>query len=106
MFFAAVLTPIFLGLGFVVDGPAPLLVPMLVFFLGLVLLLYSRFFLEDIPLVQPQAQPYRLSDMPGTALPPASNIGMNEDSGKRVRTSELARPPSVTEHTTKLLNND
>ena len=106
MFLSAVLTPIFLGLGFVVDGPGPLLVPMLVFFIGLALLIYSRLFLEDIPLIQPQAQPYRLSDIQGNALPPASHIGIDVVGGKQVRTSELARPPSVTEHTTKLLNND
>lgn len=106
MFLSAVLSPIFLGLGFVVDGPGPLLVPMLVFFVGLALLIYSHFFLDDVPLVQAQPQPYRLQNMQSNVLPPASNMGMNVVSGKEVRTSELARPPSVTEHTTKLLNND
>ena len=106
MFLSAVLTPIFLGLGFVVDGPGPLLVPMLVFFIGLALLIYSHFFLEDVPLVHPQPQAYRFADVQGNALPPTSNMGMNVVTGKQVRTSELARPPSVTEHTTKLLNND
>ena len=105
MFLSSVLTPIFFGICFLVDGPGPLLVPMFVFFLGLSLMLYSRFFLEDVPVVQAQAQPYGLPDMQSNALPPASNMGMNL-SGKQVRTSELARPPSVTEHTTKLLNND
>ena len=106
MFLSAVLTPIFFGMCFIVDGPGPLLIPFLAFFAGLSLLLYSRFFLEDVPLVQPQAQPYRLPEMQSNALPPASNIGMNIVSGRQVRTSELAGPPSVTEHTTKLLNND
>ena len=106
MFLSAVLTPIFLALGFAVDGPGPLLIPMLAFFIGLALLFYSRFFLEDVPLVQAQPQPYRFPDMQNNALPPASNMGTNVVGGKQVRTSELAQPASVTEHTTKLLNND
>src|SRR5688572_3140788 len=105
MFLSAVLTPIFFGMCFLVDGPGPLLVPMFLFLIGLSLLLYSRFFLEDVPLVPAQPQLYGTQDTQRNTLPAASNLGMNL-SGKQVRTSELARPPSVTEHTTKLLNND
>jgi len=41
-----------------------------------------------------------------TALPPASNNRMNSAGGQPVRTTELVQPPSVTEHTTKLLDSD
>jgi len=107
MFLSVVLTPIFMGLSFLFDEATPLLVPFTVFLAGLSLMLYSRLFFEEVPLAKSQAPPHRLGTAPDSnALPPASNIGMSSISGKQVRTSELAPPPSVTEHTTKLLNNE
>ncbi len=107
MFLSVVLFPVFLFLGFAVDGPGPLLVPFLVFLAGIALMIYSRLFFEEIPIVTSQGQPYRLATgVESNALPPVSNIGMNGISGKQVRTSELAQPASVTEHTTRLLDNE
>lgn len=108
LFLSVVLTPIFLALSFMIDGPVPLFFPFTIFLAGLSLLLYSRLFIEETPPARSQpARPPELGTMFGnTALPPASGIGMNSVGGRRVRTSELAQPPSVTEHTTKLLNND
>jgi hypothetical protein len=108
MFLSGVLMPVFFGLCFLVDNPAPLFIPLTIFLAGLSLMLYCRIFSEDISRSKSQpAHPSRLGAMfGGTALPPASNIGMNSVSGQPVRTAELAQPPSVTEHTTKLLDHD
>lgn len=108
IFFSAVLLPFFLGLSFLFDSPIPLFVPFTVFMVGLSLMLYSRLFGEDIPLTGiRQAQPFGLGATPdNNALPPASNIGISSTGGRPVRTAEMAQPPSVTEHTTRLLDNE
>lgn len=41
----------------------------------------------------------------GGALPPAQSVPVGGYSARRVETAEIAQPPSVTEHTTKLLDN-
>lgn len=111
MFISAVLLPICFGLSFMADHPAPMFITFTVFLAGLSLMLYSRLFGEEIApakSAQPQWRPSELgANSVGGALPPASNLWANE-AGRRptVRTSELAQPPSVTEHTTKLLDSD
>ena len=40
----------------------------------------------------------------GTALPPAQSVPVTAFKARRVDTREMVNPPSVTEHTTKLLN--
>ena len=105
MFFSVVLTPVFLAMSFMVDEPGPLLVPFFAFLIGLTLMIYARLFLDEVPIVK--VQPYTFGTMPPSqALPPASNIGMGNIGARQVRTSELAQPPSVTENTTRLLNNE
>ncbi len=108
MFMSAVLLPVFFGISLLVDGPGPLIVPFTIFLAGLSLYLYARLFGEELPPAKSQpAQPSRLAAMSGgNALPPASNLWVDSVGRQRARTSELAQPPSVTEHTTKLLNND
>ncbi|MGH9942751.1 MAG: hypothetical protein ACRD9R_10405 [Pyrinomonadaceae bacterium] len=111
MFLSAVLLPIFLGLSFLADHPVPLFVPFTIFLAGLSLLLYSRIFGEEIsPAKSQTARPSRLGATSSghAALPPASNVWMNNVGGQQqqVRTAEMVKPPSVTEHTTKLLESD
>ena len=108
MFLSGVLLPIFFGLSIAVDAPVPLLIPLTIFLAGLSLMLYSRIFGEETPPVRgQQVRPARLgTTFGGTALPPASAIGLSSIGGEQVRTAELAQPPSVTEHTTKLLDRD
>jgi hypothetical protein len=108
MFISGVLLPIFFGISLMVDGPGPLIVPFTIFLAGLSLYLYSRIFGEEIaPAKSQTAQPPRLAAMPGgNALPPASNAWAGSVGRQQARTSELAQPPSVTEHTTRFLNND
>lgn len=108
MFLSGVLAPVFLGLSFLAENPGPLLIPLTIFLAGLALMLYTQLFGEGAAsAVSQQAQPSsfepRLAD---AVLPPASNLGMNDFGGQQVRTKELVQPPSITEHTTRLLDND
>ena len=106
VFLSVVLLPIFLGLSFLVDEPVPLFVPFTIFLAGLSLMLYSRIFGEEVaPVKSLQAQPSgSRAKLRSTALPPAFSIGMKGVGEQPVRTAELVKPPSVTEHTTKLLD--
>lgn len=109
MFLSGVLMPLLFGISLAADHPIPLMIALAIFLLGLSIMLYSRFFGEEIPSEQNrQAQPPRLGSMPvGNALPPASNNWVNSAGRERLRTAELAQPPpSVTEHTTRLLDNE
>lgn len=111
MFLSGVLFPVFLALSLAIDEGAPMIVPIIIFFVALTMMLYARLFSEEIPPIKSQqAQTSSLGAMSGSsALPPASNIplhGLGNFAGQQVRTAELAKPPSVTEHTTKLLDNE
>jgi hypothetical protein len=111
MFLGGVLFPVSLALSLAIDEGGPMIVPVLIFFVGLAIMLYSRLFGKDIQAIESQqAQTSRLGGMSGaSALPPAPSIpihGAGDLAGQRVRTNELAQPPSVTEHTTKLLDQE
>ncbi len=111
MFLSGVLFPVFLGLSLAIDEGAPMIIPFLLFFVALIMMLYARLFSEKIsPIKSQQAQTSALGAMSrGSALPPASNIPMHGPgnlAGQQVRTAELAQPPSVTENTTKLLDQE
>jgi hypothetical protein len=113
MFFSGVLFPICLLLSLAVDEPGPLILPFIGFIVGLTIMLYSRLFIDEFPAIgSQQSQPYSIGApgaVSGQALPPASSIpiyGHGNPAGQRVRTNELAQPPSVTENTTKLLDNE
>jgi zinc-ribbon domain len=108
MFLSGVLFPVFLGLSLIIEEPGPMILPVTLFFVAVVIMLYSRLFGEDIPPVKNHAaQTSALGGMPeANLLPPPSNIGMYGVGGQQVRTGELAQRPSVTEHTTKLLDQE
>lgn len=108
MFFSAVLFPIFLVISLAAGDGGPMAIPFIVFFVGLVLMLYARLFSDKtVPTPKQVAQTSVLD--PTTArgsLPPAANIPMPDFGRQQVRTNELAQPPSVTENTTRLLDNE
>ncbi len=111
MFLGGILFPVLLALSLAIDEGGPMIVPVLIFFVGLAIMLYSRLFGEDIPSFQSElAQTSRLATVSeASALPPASNNPIHSPGDfarPRVRTNELAQPPSVTEHTTKLLDQE
>ena len=82
---------------------------------GLMRILYAVIFQEGAPRKkQQQFNPLpdvaqstndQLGTAPrGTALPPAQGVPVTAFNARRVDTREMVNPPSVTEHTTKLLN--
>jgi hypothetical protein len=107
MFFSAVLTPIFFVLGLAVDSPAPLLVPLAVFLAGLAFMLYHVLF-GDEPLTAPGSERQRDLYEPrgGQALPPGGFVPAPGFAGRRANTADMAQPPSVTEQTTRLLDEE
>jgi hypothetical protein len=104
MFWGVVLAPIFLIISFAADSPVPLFVPFAILLAGFSMLLYSRLFGEELPFENnKQAQ---VGAMPvNSALPPVTNTGIGSNV-REARTAEMAQPSSVTDHTTKLLNNE
>jgi hypothetical protein len=111
MFSSGVLFPVFLVLSLVFDEGALLIIPTIIFFVALIMMLYARLFSEEIsPIKGQQSQTYAFGAMSGGKyLPPVPNIpthGPGNLAGQQVRTNELAQPPSVTEHTTKLLDEE
>jgi hypothetical protein len=111
MFLSGVLLPVFLSISLALGEGGPMIIPGLVFFVGLTIMLYSRLFREDVPSFESDpAQTSRLAAVSeASALPPASNIPIHnagDFARPRVRTNELAPRPSVTEHTTKLLDQE
>ena len=79
-----------------------MILPVLVFFVSLVMMLYSRLFSDK---TAPNINQTVVNSAPTrSSLPPATSIPINNR--QQVRTNELAQPPSVTEHTTKLLDNE
>ncbi|HEX7335352.1 MAG TPA: zinc ribbon domain-containing protein [Pyrinomonadaceae bacterium] len=108
MFFSAVLFPIFLMISIGVDDGGPMIVPIFTFFVAAVMMLYARLFSDkNAPMLNQVAQTSVLN--PTTArgsLPPATNLPMPGFGRQQVRTNELAQPPSVTENTTRLLDNE
>lgn len=108
MFFSGALFPIFLLIAIAEGEPGPIIVPFILFFLSLAWMLYARLFSDPNPKVDPRAtQTPQLGSMPQrSSLPPASTIPISDVRGPQVRTNELAQPPSVTENTTRFLDNE
>jgi hypothetical protein len=88
-----VLTPIFFGFCFLVDSPAPLIVPLTTFLAGLSWLIYYRFLGEDPP---PAAVTYQVPL--GTT---ARNLNLPPSP---VFTADPGEPVSITEPTTRFFN--
>ncbi|HUQ34446.1 MAG TPA: hypothetical protein VM095_20155 [Pyrinomonadaceae bacterium] len=87
--------------------------PMMFFMAALMRILYAVIFQEGAPRKKKQkgSRPSapitteRLGTTTrGTALPPSRGVHVAAFYTQRVNTAQMVRPPSVTEHTTKLLN--
>jgi hypothetical protein len=108
MFFSVVLFPLFFALSFLVDGPAPLFVPLTVFLSGFVILVYAYLFGEDM--MPGRVAAARGRDLSAGAERPALGAPQLTPASlfdrQRVHTAEIYQPPSVTENTTKLLDKD
>ena len=108
MFFSGVLFPVFAIFSIAIEEGGPMVIPFLLFFISLVMMLYARLFSDkNVPVSIPAAQTSALGSTPAHAsLPPAANMPMPGVGRQQVRTNELAQPPSVTENTTRLLDNE
>jgi hypothetical protein len=110
MFFSGVLFPVFLMISIAVNEGGPMVIPFLVFFIALVWMLYARLFSDKHApmIVPPAAQTSTLNSTPSRgSLPPPINVPVPGVGRQQVRTNELAQqPPSVTDHTTRLLDNE
>jgi len=88
--------------------------PPLFLIAGLMRILYAVIFQESAPRKKKQDGPLPYvapitTDQPGTegsgsALPPSHSMPVPVFSARRLDTAEMVSPPSVTEHTTKLLD--
>jgi hypothetical protein len=105
MFFSAVLFPVLLVISLAIDHGELMIIPIATFFVALVMMLYARLFSDKTAPVIAQTSALN-SDATRGSLPPAANIPMPGFGRQQVRTNELAQPPSVTEKTTRLLDNE
>jgi hypothetical protein len=108
MFFSGVLGVVFLAISLIVDEGALMFVPMTVLFVGIVMMLYSVLFSPKTAPISNKAAPAFTLDASSArgSLPPAATTAGPGINRPQVRTNELAQPPSVTEHTTRLLDNE
>ena len=115
MFFAGALFPIFLISALAADEPGPLVIPFFLFFVALAWMLYARIFMSKTAPVKHQGAVQSAPSSLQTStfgpaqsrgsLPPAATTPPLPNRGQ-VRTNELAQRPSVTENTTRLLDNE
>lgn len=108
MFLSGVLLPVVILLCAAIDEGGPIIVPVGIFFVSLVWMLYARLFIDNTaPTVSQAAQQPAFGSTPArSALPPAVNNPIPNIGRQQVRTNELSQPPSVTDHTTRLLDNE
>ena len=88
--------------------------PMMFLMAGLMRILYAVIFQEGAPRKKkqdsslPYVAPITTDQLGpatrGSALPPSQGVPVAAFNARRVDTAEMVNPPSVTEHTTKLLN--
>jgi hypothetical protein len=107
MFFSAVLFPIFLALSIAFDSPGPLVVPLTVFLAGGAWLLYFALFGEETPHANEAKGSKEFRDSrTAPALPPSTFVPASGFGQRRANTADMAQPPSVTEQTTRLLDEE
>lgn len=108
IFLSAVLAPVFLALSIAIDSPGPLFVPATVFLAGLSWLLYSLLFGEGpMPTWGAKADKELTGARTSPALAAPQFVPASSWPGaQRADTAEMAPPFSVTEHSTKLLDEE
>lgn len=94
-------------------NPRAQLLPIMFFLASLMRIVYAVFFQEGAPRKKKQDGPLPSAPITteqlgaatrGSALPPAQGVPVAAFKTRRAETAEMVNPPSVTEHTTKLLN--
>jgi len=111
MFFSLVLFSISLVVSLAIDEGAVMLLPCALIFISLVWILYARLFIPKAtivnpPFFQPAAGAPFGSYPAQVSLNPAANVPIPPIGRQQVKTNELAQPASVTENTTRLLDEE
>jgi hypothetical protein len=104
IFFSGVLTPIFFGLCFIDDSPAPLIIPITIFLAGLAWVLYFYLFGDSNVEAQDQGNLSGDTATPLKAIPALQSERAVISVLRTPGTENLADRPSVTESTTELLD--
>lgn len=107
LFFSLVVFLVAFGLAVASDSPEFLIIPFTMFLAGVLWMLYYRLFGDDTPLatehpllIQPGATP------PRPALPPQYENAVSSYYAPARNTADMMEQPSVTETTTKLLEDN
>jgi hypothetical protein len=108
MFFSAVIFPVFFGISIAADSPGPLVVPFTVFLAGLAWMLYFVLFGEEVARESAEKGRKDLREShTSPSLPPSTFVPASGFGARRADTADMARqPPSVTEQTTRLLDEE
>jgi hypothetical protein len=104
MFASGVLLPVAIAFSIIFDSPIPLLLPLTVLIAGLAWLFYFRLFGEEASLPSGTNAPAQVSAAKQTFLPASHAAHASAVPNPSHRTAEIVQPPSVTEHTTRLLD--
>lgn len=104
MFLSGVIAPIAIGLAILIESPLPLMIPFTIFLAGLAWMYYFRWFGEEASSIAYQSSPTPVEGAKQAYLPPAHTPFAADTSNQSHRTAEIVQPPSVTEHTTRLLD--
>lgn len=113
LFFSMVIFPITIGISIAADSPEPLILAFTPFIAGLLWMLYFRLFGDDTPIATPQyVPPQQVPPQQQGAVPPRHALPAqyeNSVSGLYAparNTADMMEKPSVTETTTKLLEDN
>ena len=107
LFFSAVMFPIFLLISIGIDEPGPLGIPLFIAFISGMWMLYAKLFMDKATPLNQATQPSAFgTPVARVSLPPPTNFPISDVGRQQVRTNELIEVPSVTEHTTKLLDDE
>ena len=107
VFLSVILFPVFLAMAIIFDEPVPLFVPFTIFLIGLAKIIYTQLFGEsDLPAMSaPPPQPFAFNPTQARAeLPTQQSVPASFNASRANSTAEITQPPSVTEHTTVLLD--
>ena len=107
MFFSAVMFPIFLLMSIGIDEPGPVFIPLFFAFVAGMWMLYAKLFMDNAAPPDQGTQPSAfVTPTARASLSPPTNFPMPDIGRQQVRTNELIEVPSVTEHTTRLLDDE
>lgn len=108
MFFGFVLSPLFFAFSIATDSPGPLVIPFTLFLAGVAFALYTVLFGEEPLHGRGPKNREELREARGAqqALPPSTFVPASGFGRGRANTADMSQPPSVTEQTTRLLDEE